>query len=110
MVMRGKKRILSTEELLEAARLRTNGWSKRKLAEHFEVGETTIWDNVYSTGTPKKKKIINKLPHFKKSFRTLPSVVHIIITLRNNDVTSYEISGILDIPLEEVNYIFAHNP
>lgn len=41
-------RVLSDEQVREAKRLKRDGVSKRALAKMFGVGESTIWDNVYS--------------------------------------------------------------
>lgn len=45
-----RQRVLSPEQIAEAKRLREHfGYTKRKLADYFEVGQTTIWENVFST-------------------------------------------------------------
>lgn len=103
----GRKRLLSQEEINEAHKLRQEGWTKRQLAQKFEIGETTIWENIFITRRIQRGPVTSVETY---SFKKLPSVVDIIIKMRNQDMTSMEISGILDIPLNEVNFIFSHNP
>jgi len=46
--MRKYRGILSIKQIEEAQKLRIKfGYTKRELAIHFEVGATTIWDNVF---------------------------------------------------------------
>lgn len=101
----GRKRILSASEIKEANTLREEGWTKRQLSQKYEVGETTIWENIFLSGKvrrhPKSKP--------KPAFRKIGVVIDLIIKMRQNDMTSLEISDILDIPLQEVNYIFSNN-
>jgi len=53
-----RRKILNEQEILEAHRLRNEErLSNRKIAEFFEVGKTTIWDNVYSTKPRLRKKV-----------------------------------------------------
>lgn len=104
----GRKKILSSDEIIEAHFLREQGWTKRQLALKYEVGETTIWENIFLTGN------IRRTFHKGKetfSFKKLPPVVALVTKMRDEDgMTSLEISGILEISLNEVNFIFSHNP
>jgi hypothetical protein len=52
-----RSRVLSFDQIREAKRLRKSGKSKRELALYFNVGQTTIWDNVFNS-KPRKKRII----------------------------------------------------
>lgn len=52
-----RSRVLSQEQIKEAIRLKNGGKSKRELAIYFGVGQTTIWDNVFSR-KPRKKRVL----------------------------------------------------
>lgn len=54
-----RTRVLSYEQIKEAKRLRNSGKSKRELAIYFNVGQTTIWDNVFNK-KPRKKRVISE--------------------------------------------------
>ena len=44
------RRRLTAQQIEEAQQLRKKyGYSKRELARHFEVGSTTIWENIFKT-------------------------------------------------------------
>lgn len=46
---------LNSEQIEEAQKLRSKGYSKKQLADYFNVGQTTIWENIYR---PKEQKLI----------------------------------------------------
>lgn len=48
-----KPHILTKEQIDHARTLKEKGYSKREIARLFNVGETTIWENVFAT----KKRI-----------------------------------------------------
>ena len=55
--MKGRQRALTDEQITLARELKNNGKSNREIAKIFEVGKTTIWENVYST-TKRTRTII----------------------------------------------------
>ena len=101
-------RKLTEEQIQEAKDLRKKGYTKRQLAELFEVSSTTIWENVFSNkkrpkrGRPVKRQIY--------SYRKIKGVIMVVNQLRAKEYTSKEVSEELSIPLEEVNYIYSHYP
>lgn len=44
-----RRAVLTAEDIQFAKQLRKEGKSNREIARHFEVGKTTIWENVFST-------------------------------------------------------------
>lgn len=62
--MRGYK-ILSQEQIDQAKQLRKTGYTKKQLAILFEVGETTIWENVIDP----RKRIRDRTIYFKRYVR-----------------------------------------
>lgn len=101
-------RVLTPEEIEEAKKLKEQeAYSKRKLARRFEVGETTIWENIYRKGTPPKRKRIKK-EHF--SYRKLKIVIYAIKYLRSKELNSKEVAQELEIPHLDVNFIYSHHP
>ncbi len=96
-------KILSPEEIAEAKALKEKGMTKRQLARYFEVGSTTIWDNVF--GTRKRyPKSLNQ-----PTFRNLKSITLVIHYLKCDGYTSIQVSQRLNIPLQDVNYIWTKN-
>jgi hypothetical protein len=50
-------RSLTQAQIEEARELRIKyHWTKRRLAQYFVVGETTMWDNVFRKGSRKKRR------------------------------------------------------
>lgn len=43
------KRILTNKQIQEGKELRKKGLTKAQLAEHFGIGQTTVWENIFST-------------------------------------------------------------
>lgn len=52
-----KHKYLTKEQIQEAKQLKEQGLSKRKLAEVFEVGSTTIWENIFCDNYKRPKRI-----------------------------------------------------
>lgn len=61
------RRVLTQEQIEEAKKLRLSGKTKRELAKIFDVGETTIWENVFSN-----KKRFRIFYYLKKQPDTRP--------------------------------------
>lgn len=97
-------KILSPFEIEEAKELRKLGFTKRQLAERYEVGETTIWENIFNTKKRERKPQVKK---FIPRFRKIPSVICLMQELRQDGYTSKEIADYFNIPLKEVNFIFS---
>ena len=93
-------RILTPEEIAEAKALKERGMSKRQLARHFEVGSTTIWDHVFG-----QRKRYPK-GEYQPTFRNLKSITLVIHYLKCDGMTSIQVSQRLNIPLNDVNYIW----
>lgn len=64
------KKILSPEQIEEAKQLRKQGKTKRQLALIYEVGETTIWENVFSNRKRVRIYRYNNKPKTPKEFCT----------------------------------------
>lgn len=62
------KKILSQEQIDEAKQLRKQGKTKRQLAILYEVGQTTIWENVFSNRKRVRIYKYNNKPKVKKDF------------------------------------------
>jgi len=93
-------RILTQEEIAHAKALKEKGMSKRQLARYFEVGSTTIWDNVF--GQRKRYPKGQNQP----TFRNLKSITLVIHFLKHDGYTSIQVSQRLNIPLNDVNYVW----
>lgn len=44
------KKVLTPEQILLGKSLKKEGKTKRELAQMFEVGQTTIWENIFASG------------------------------------------------------------
>lgn len=99
-------RILTEQQIQEAKALRLSGYTKRRLAEKFGVGQTTIWDNVFYY---KGKKI----RHIKQRQKEVPKIsrykiiVFVIKLKKQEGHTSGEIAQELDLPLADVNHVYS---
>lgn len=81
------------------------GYTKRKLAEIFEVGPTTIWKHVYADPNKIRRSIIinkQKVP----SFRNQRCIWSVIQYLKNKGYTSNTVSLEIQVPLRDVNYLW----
>lgn len=99
-----RSRVLSPEEIQEALLLKTQGYSKRALARKYNVGGTTIWENVFSTGKRERRHDTDPLP----SYSTLRCVIFAVTLMRRQDYTSGEVAHSLQIPLLEVNRVYSN--
>ena len=97
---KGRNKILTDKELQEAQRLKEEGITNRKIAELFEVGKTTIWDNVYRIGPAPKRKYKNARIY---RFRKITIVLTAINKMRADGYNSKQIADFLNMPLDEVN-------
>ncbi len=99
-------KVLSPQEIIEAKRLRKQGYSRKQLADMFNVGQTTIWDNIYRINRFPKK------PRQKResviTYRKVQIVIEAVTLMRNRGLNSLETSTNLEIPLKEVNFIYSH--
>lgn len=108
------RRVLTDEQIALAKKLRKEGFTKNKLAEYFNVGSTTIWQNVYTTREEwnKSRKVYflkRKINYVHKpKYRDIGLLVHLIGKMKQEEYTSNEVAIMFDIPLQEVNYIYAH--
>lgn len=100
-------RVLSEQQIQEAKILKLSGYTKRKLAEHFNVAQTTIWDNVfrpYSKRLPRiappKTKEIPKISRYK-------IIVYVVKLKKHEGYNSMDIANELKLPLSDVNYIYS---
>lgn len=98
-------RVLTDEQIQEAQQLRLSGFTKRRLAKHFDVSETTIWDNVFKAYSRRSKRFKRHKKTYKLARYKI--VVFVIKLKRDMGFTSMEVASQLDLPLEEVNYIYA---
>jgi transcriptional regulator with XRE-family HTH domain len=96
-------RALTLEQLEEAKNLRQQGLTKRELAEYFGVGQTTIWENVFS-----QKKRIRVTIYANKGYSKIKHLVLFIAEKRNDGWDSKEVAELLEMNLEDVNYIWSH--
>ncbi len=97
----GRKRILTSEQVEKAKELRAQGYKREQLAIIFNVGRTTIWENVYAKARRIKKEREAK-------FRHLDTLLEIIFRLKQEGYNTLYVAKKLDIPLAEVNYIYGH--
>lgn len=100
----GRRRLLSEKDLAKARAMRIRGFTKNEIAQHFNVGVTTIWDNIYST----QQRTIKKNNVKGMRYRDLQVVIGAICLFKKMEYNSNEASKVLEIPLEEVNYIWGH--
>ena len=95
-----RPRVLSKQDIVKAKELKESGVPNRKIAQIFEVGKTTIWDNVYRTSPLTKRKI---KPNRVYRYRKIDIVLTAINQMRADGYNSQTISTFLGIPLKEVN-------
>lgn len=102
-------RLLTPEEIAEAKLLKQRGYSKRQLAHKFEVGEMTIWENVYSErdkeNEKRRSRFTSKIPAY--TYRKIPIVIRAVCVMKKYCENSQQVAKELDMPLKEVNYIWA---
>jgi len=98
-------RLLTLSQIKEAKKLRRSGYTKRQLAEMFEVGQTTIWENVFfdrrkqhRTITVKECSVL-RITHIRFMFD--------VVKLRKQQgATSLDTAKELNLPLSQINYIY----
>lgn len=104
-----RARVLSKEQIEEAKELREKEkWSNRKIARHFGVAKSTIWDNVFA-GRRRTRRITPHVPR-EISYRDLRCVIIVVVNMREREMNSLEIAEKYELPLEEVNAIFSRPP
>lgn len=82
------KKLLSNEQIEEAKSLRETDsryWTKRRLSLKYEVGQTTIWENVFSNRKRVRIYTYNNQPKIPKEFCTRCELV-ITRTIKGNFV------------------------
>jgi len=100
-----KPRLLSQEEIDKAKMLKERGLTKRQLAVIFEVSSTTIWYSVYA----KEKRVQSRRTGKIYTFRNIQSVGRVVQSLKGKDYSSLKVATILNIPLNDVNYLWTKN-
>lgn len=93
------RKLLTIDQIKEAHRLRQQNYSKRKLAEYFNVGATTIWDNIFANARKRQ-------PKDKTSFKDITTFVVIVSSLRDKGLTSIEIAKQYEVPIKDINIIW----
>ncbi len=43
-----RNKLLTQEQIIEGKALKEQGYSKRRLAEIFGIGQTTVWENIFA--------------------------------------------------------------
>lgn len=103
------RRLLTDDEINKALSLKNEGLSIRKLSRLFEVGNTTIYENVYSKRDDENRKRYLRRANAQPTFRSIKAVIMIIQTYRDQGYTSQQVSQQFLIPLQDVNYIWTKN-
>lgn len=49
MQKKRRTKLLTDEQIVEGKALKEQGFSKRRLAEIFGIGQTTVWENIFAT-------------------------------------------------------------
>ena len=90
---------MTEKQIAEARQLRSEkGYTKRKLADYFSVGQTTIWDNVFCEKKEQRIFLIPKITTF----------VVVVGGLRQQGYNSKQVAEMFDAELEEINIIYAN--
>ena len=104
--MRG--RVLTDEQIQEGKRLRSDGYTKDKIAELFGVGSTTVWENIYAT--PRERALIRlrrrrvRIPVI--TYRKIQIVLQAVQILKDKGLTSNEVAEALHLSLDDVNHLW----
>lgn len=113
-----RRKILSPDDIEEAKRLKNEEkMSNRRIADFFEVGKTTIWDNIYAVNVkPRKRKKYQRFDKCEKCGILYNIKVQeinkklgnlclgcVIQYFKEQDLTSKEISDFIGVELKLVN-------
>lgn len=85
------------------------GYTNRQLADYFNVPKTTIWDNIYAKRPPWKTRKRYQTAERQVTYRNMRYVVLVVTELKRQGHISKDIAHSFQIPLGEVNYIYARN-
>ena len=105
--MKGAHRILTDEQIEKARLLREQlGYTKRDLAQEFNVAETTIWYNIYGRKRKTRRIYTYRRQHENFNFVNIQGFVNIVEKMRQEGLTSVDVADVFNVPLEEINLIW----
>lgn len=82
------------------------GYSKRELANHFQVAETTIWYNIYGRKRRTRRVYLYKRQQKNFDFTDIKSFVDIVENMRKEGLSSGEVAHVFEVPLKQINLIW----
>ncbi len=87
------KKVLNEEEIAHAKTLRRQGWTKRKLASHFGVSRTAIWENVFASSKRIRafKPLIKKIDLRPSCTNCEIRMTRDVRTYHNHPVSLYQV-------------------
>jgi orotate phosphoribosyltransferase-like protein len=99
-------RILTDEQIEQAKDLRTNyGYTKRQLAEEYDVAETTIWYLIYGRKR-KTNREYTRRPKPVYAYVDIQGFISIVKELREKGLNSGQVAEVFDVPVEQINLIW----
>ena len=100
-------RRLTDEQIEEAKKLREElGYTKKELADMYDVAQTTIWYNIYGRKRKTRKVYIYRREQQDYKFVDIKGFVMIVERLRQKGLTSGEIALVFSVPIEQINKIW----
>lgn len=100
-------RILSPSQIQEAKQLREKlGYTKKELADRYNVAPTTIWYGIYGRKRKTKRIYVYRRQQNNFKFTNIQGFIEIVEKMREEGMTSGEIAFIFNVPLEEINLIW----
>lgn len=82
------------------------GFTKKELADKYDVSQTTIWYNIYGRKRKTKKIYLYKRQQESYRYLDIKGFVMVVEDLRQKGLTSGEIAQVFNIPVEEINLIW----
>jgi len=99
-------RLLNDNQIKEARTLREQyGYTKKELAEHYQVAQTTIWYTIY--GRKKKtNRVLKRRPKPVYAYLDINGFLSVVKELRDKGLTSGQVAEVFDVPVEQINLIW----
>lgn len=99
-------RLLTDNQIAEARTLREQyGYTKKELAQQYQVAETTIWYTLYGRKR-KTKKIYKRRPKPVYAYLDINGFLEVVKELRAKGLTSGQVAEVFDVPVEQINLIW----
>lgn len=101
-----QSRLLTENQIQEARILRQkHGYTKKELAQHYNVAETTIWYLIYGRER-KTNRVYKRRPKPVYAYLDINGFLAVVKELRAKGLTSGQVAEVFDVPVEQINLIW----